>query len=69
MDVGDAFAMLLLAAMKDAAIELKTSQLFIEFDPFEGKALPVYKRKVRLIIVPEEIEHKRRDGKPYGSPP
>jgi hypothetical protein len=58
VDQGGQLLDLLVAAMKDAALELRLSQIFVDFDPFEGKALPVYKRRVRIVVIPEDIEYK-----------
>lgn len=45
------FMNLLYAAMKDAALELKLTQLFAQLDP-DGKGI----KKIRVIVVPEEME-------------
>jgi hypothetical protein len=56
------FMQLLIAAMMDAAIEKKMTQFQTTICP-DGKEPKI----VRVIIVPEEMEHKRPDGKPFGS--
>jgi hypothetical protein len=58
----EAFLELLLAAMKGAAAEKKLTQLQCQIDP-DGNGL----RTVRLIVVPEMMDHDWRVGKPLGS--
>ena len=64
MNPQEAFLELLIAAMKDAAIEMKLTQLQTQIDP-DGKGIKL----VRIIVVPEEMQWKRPDGKPFGSSP
>lgn len=54
----EAFGDLLLAGMKDAAINFKMTQLKAEITP-EGKTKPI---QVRIIIVPEKMEHEFPKG-------
>lgn len=62
MNPQEAFLEILVAAMKDAAIEKKLTQLQTQLDP-DGKGLKV----VRIIVIPEEMEHSWRPEKPLGS--
>lgn len=62
MNPQEAFLNLLIAAMKDAAIERKLTQLKTTIDP-DGKGI----RHVRLIIVPEAMDHNWPDYAPLGS--
>lgn len=54
----DAFIGLMVAAMKDAAIEKKMTQFKTTITP-EGTGQPVF---VRIIIVPEAMEIERPEG-------
>lgn len=58
-----AFAELLLAAMKDAAKENKMTQLKSIIDPDgDGKI-----KKVRIIVIPEEMDVELTEGKAFCS--
>jgi hypothetical protein len=57
-----AFFDLLIAAMKDAALEMKLTQFQTTIDP-DGKGM----RLVRIVVVPEEMEYRNPDGSPFGS--
>lgn len=58
------FLDMLIAAMKDAALEMKLCQLQTQIDP-DGKGV----RLVRIIVVPESMEYKHPDGRPFGATP
>ncbi len=58
----EVFLDLLIAAMKDAAIEGSLCQLKTQIDP-DGKGM----QHVRIIIVPEKMEYERPGGKPFGA--
>lgn len=60
-----AFVEVLLAAMKDAVVEGELTQLAIQFDPTEGKGGPL--KKVRIIVVPEKMQHEWPTYAPLGS--
>lgn len=62
MNPQQTFLDLLIAAMKDAALELKLTQLKTQIDP-DGKGL----RHVRLIVVPEQMEYELPLKRPFGS--
>lgn len=64
MNPQEAFLDLLLAAMMDAATELKLTQLQTQLDPDGSGKL----RKVRIIIVPETLEHQWPSSAPLGTP-
>ena len=65
MNPQDTFIDLLLAAMKDAALELKLTQLAVQFDPTEtGKG--AFER-VRIIVIPEKLEYTWPGHAPAGS--
>ena len=56
---------MLIAAMKDAACERKLTQLKTEFDPTEtGRGAT---KTVRIIVVPEEMDHAFPSSKPLGA--
>lgn len=57
-----AFLDLLIAAMNDAAMELKLTQLKAQIDP-DGKGL----RYVRIVVIPEKMEFELPDKSPFGS--
>lgn len=59
------FLDLLLAAMKDAALELKLTQLAVQFDPTETGKGPF--KRVRLVVVPEQLEYTWPAHAPTGS--
>lgn len=60
MNQQEAFLEMLIAAMKDAAIENKLTQLQTQLDP-DGKGLKV----VRIIVIPEVMDFKFKP--PLGS--
>lgn len=60
----EAFLDMLVAAMMDAAVEKKMTQLKTTIDP-DGKGA----KYVRLIIVPEDMEHNYPSHSPLGSVP
>lgn len=57
----EVFLNLLIAAMTDAAEELKLTQLQTQLDTKRGM------RIVRIIVVPEEMEYRHPDGRPFGT--
>jgi hypothetical protein len=65
MNPQEAFLLLLVAAMKDAAIERKLTQLQTQLDPSETGKGPM--KKVRIIVIPEEMDHTWPGHSPLGS--
>lgn len=63
MNPQEAFIELLIAAMKDAVLEKKLTQLQTQLDP-DGKGL----KQCRIIVVPEDMEYRWRPEAPLGSP-
>lgn len=63
MNPQEAFLDLLVAAMKDACLELKLTQLLTQLDADGSGKL----RKVRIIVVPEVMEHQWPSSAPLGS--
>lgn len=63
MNPQEAFLDLLIAAMKDACLELKLTQLQTQLDPDGSGKL----RKVRIIVVPELMEHQWPTSAPLGT--
>lgn len=63
MNPQEAFLDLLVAAMKDACLELKLTQLLTQLDADGSGKL----RKVRIIVVPEIMEHQWPSSAPLGS--
>lgn len=61
---GDAFGKLLLAAMDDAAIDLKLTQLQTQFVPKGKKEMVV----VRIIVIPEKLQFTWPSVAPAGTP-
>lgn len=61
---GDAFLTLLLAAMDDAALEGKLTQLQTQFVPKGKQQLEV----VRIIVIPEKLQHTWPTVAPAGTP-
>jgi hypothetical protein len=59
----EAFLDLLIAAMKDAALERKLSQLQTQINA-DGKGLKV----VRIVVIPEEMDHRWPSQAPLGTP-
>ena len=62
MNPQEAFIDLLLAAMKDALFNEKLTQFVAQMDP-DGKGL----RRVRIIVVPEEMGHEWPTYAPLGT--
>jgi hypothetical protein len=61
----EAFLLMLIAAMKDAAIEKKLTQLVTQLDPTETGKGPL--KKVRIIVIPDELDHTWPSHAPLGS--
>ena len=61
MNPQEVFLDFLIAAMKDAAEELKLTQLQTQLDTKRGMRL------IRIIVVPEEMEYRHPDGRPFGT--
>jgi hypothetical protein len=55
MNSQEAFLELLIAAMRDAAIEKKLTQLVTQLDPTMTGKGPM--KRVRIIVVPEDLDH------------
>jgi hypothetical protein len=62
MNPQTAFIEILLAAMKDAAVERKLSQLQTSISANGGKA-----KIVRIIVIPEEMDHNFPKDQPLGT--
>lgn len=60
------FIELLLAAMKDAALEFKLTQLQTQFDPTETGKGKLH--TVRIIVIPEKMQFTAPPGAPFGTP-
>jgi hypothetical protein len=58
----ETFIEILIAAMKDAALEGALTQLATQIDP-DGKGL----RHVRIIVVPEQMQYALPGKTPFGS--
>lgn len=65
MNPQTAFVDLLLAAMKDAAIEGKLTQLQTQLDPTETGKGPL--KVVRIIVIPEKMDFKFPSYAPLGT--
>lgn len=65
MNPQTAFLELLVAAMKDAALERKLTQLAIQLDPTETGRGPL--KRVRVVIIPEELDHNWPSYAPLGT--
>lgn len=61
----EAFLLLLIAAMKDAALERKLTQLALQFDPTETGRGPL--KKVRVVVIPEDLDHTWPSHAPLGA--
>ena len=61
----EAFLLLLIAAMKDAAIEKKLTQLQTQLDPTETGKGPL--KRVRIIVVPDDLDYTWPSHAPLGS--
>lgn len=66
MNPQEAFLELLLAAMKDAALEGKLTQLQTQIDPTQTGKGKLH--LVRLIVVPERMQWTAPPGAPFGTP-
>ncbi len=64
MNPGEAFIEILLAAMMDAAVEGKLTQLQTTIAP-DGKNVKL----VRIIVVPDELDKTWPKSQPLGSDP
>lgn len=62
MNPQEAFLDVLVAAMKDAALERKITQLKTQLDP-NGKGV----KRIRIIVVPEEMDFEFAADRPLGS--
>lgn len=63
MNPQEAFLELLVAAMKDAAIERKLTQLCTQFDPSgKGKL-----KRVRIVVIPDELDYEWPSTAPLGT--
>lgn len=60
----ETFLDLLIAAMKDVALELKLTQLQAQIQP-DGKGKL---HRVRIIVIPDELEHTWPTYAPAGTP-
>jgi len=65
MNPQEAFLDMLVAAMMDAAVEKKLSQIVTQLDPSGTGSGPL--KKVRIIIVPEEQQYSWPSHAPLGS--
>jgi hypothetical protein len=63
MNPQEAFLEMLLAAMRDAAVERKLTQLQMTITP-EGQTTP---RFVRIIVIPEEMDMVWPKDRPLGT--
>lgn len=61
MNPQESFLELLIAAMKDAAIERKLTQLHTTIDP-DGKGT----KRVRIVIIPDALDHVWPKDSPLG---
>lgn len=61
-----AFVEMLLAAMKDAALNRELTQLAIQFDPTETGKGKLH--RVRVIVVPEKLDWTWPSAQPLGTP-
>ena len=65
MNPQQTFLNLLIAALKDAAIERKLTQLQTQLDPTETGKGPL--KRVRIIVVPDELDYTWPSYAPAGS--
>jgi hypothetical protein len=63
MNPQEAFLDILIAAMKDACLERKLTQIQTQLNP-DGNGL----RVVRIIVVPEQMEYRWPSQAPLGTP-
>lgn len=68
MNPQEAFLDLLLAAMKDAALSRKLTQLQTQFDPTEGTVPGAKLKVVRIVVIPDELDHQWPRYAPAGTP-
>lgn len=68
MNPQEAFLDMLVAAMKDAALNHKLTQLQTQFDPTEGAVKGAKLRVVRIVVIPDELDHKWPGYAPLGTP-
>ena len=61
----EAFGDLLIAAMKDAIVHKKLTQLLTQMDATETGWGPL--KRVRIIVVPEDMEHTWPSHAPLGT--
>jgi hypothetical protein len=66
MNPQEAFLEMLIAAMLDAAKEKKLTQLLTQLDANEGRGAVKLKR-VRVVIIPDELDHTWPSHAPLGS--
>jgi hypothetical protein len=66
MNPQEAFLEMLIAAMLDAAKEKKLTQLLTQLDVNEGRGAVKLKR-VRVVIIPDELDHTWPNHAPLGS--
>ncbi len=65
MNTQTAFLEMLIAAMKDAALERKLTQLALQFDPTETGQGAL--KRVRVVVIPEEMDHTWPSHAPLGA--
>jgi hypothetical protein len=65
MNPQTAFLDVLLAAMKDAALERKLTQLALQFDPTEKAGRATH--RIRIVVIPEELDYTWPAHSPLGS--
>jgi hypothetical protein len=63
----EAFLELLIAAMQDAAVNKKLTQLQTQLDPTETGRGPL--KRIRIIVVPDELDFSWPSHAPLGSNP
>lgn len=64
MNPQEAFLNMLFAAMMDAAVERKLTQLQTTISP-DGNAQNI--KKVRIVVIPDELDHTWPTSHPLGS--
>ena len=65
MNPQESFLEMLIAAMKDAALQKKLTQLALQFDPTETGKGPL--KRVRVVVIPEEMDHTWPSYAPLGT--
>ncbi len=63
MNPQEAFIEILVAAMKDACLEFKLTQIQAQVDPDDSGKF----RKVRIIVIPEVLEQQWPSSAPLGT--